>query len=236
MALLEESSRLSVNERAERLLRHLERQSALLGETVPVRREELLDVTGSTDITEILYLERYLQERGWLHVPSGTQAVMDATVTIQGHIHIADRASIADSSQAFVAMWFHESMSALYSEGIEPAVIDAGYRPFRIDRSEHINRIDDEIIGEIRRSRFLIADYSQEGNEARGSVYYEAGFAHGLGLSVIFTCRQESFDNLHFDISHYNFIVWTAHEDLRERLKGRIVAAIGEGPEVREEH
>ena len=100
----------------------------------------------------------------------------------------------------------------------------------RIDQKEHINRIDDEIIAEIRRSRFLVADFSHGDGGARGGVYYEAGFAHGLDLPVIFTCREDSVETLHFDTEHYNHIVWANPEELREKLKNRILAVIGEDP------
>ena len=103
----------------------------------------------------------------------------------------------------------------------------------RIDRKEHVNKIDDEIIAEIRRSRFLVADFTQGEDGARGGVYYEAGFAHGLGLQVIFTCREDAVETLHFDTAHYNHIVWTTPEDLRKSLKKRILAVLGEGPEAR---
>ena len=63
---------------------------------------------------------------------------------------------------------------------------DAGYEAVRIDEKEHTNKIDDEIIAEIRRSRFVVADFTQGKDGARGGVYYEAGFAHGLGIEVIF--------------------------------------------------
>lgn len=36
------------------------------------------------------------------------------------------------------------------------------------------------------------------------------------------TCNKERFDEennrLHFDINHYNFILWEGHADLREKL------------------
>ena len=223
--------RLSVNERAERLLGYLEQESPWLGETILVKRADLLDVTDSENITEVIQLERYLIERGWIYAPSGTQDTLTATVTVDGHIHIADRATTTDSSQAFVAMWFHESTSAAYVAAIEPAIRDAGYTPVRIDQKEHINKIEDEIIAEIRRSRFVVADFTQGDQGARGGVYYEAGFAHGLGLPVILTCREDAFDTLHFDTSHYNHIVWSTPEELRDRLRNRILAVIGEGPE-----
>src|SRR5690606_9953583 len=77
------------------------------------------------------------------------------------------------SQQAFVAMWFDDSMKDAYEKGIAPAIRDAGYEPLRIDQKDHNNKIDDEIIAEIRRSRFVIADFTQGDSGARGGVYYE---------------------------------------------------------------
>ena len=128
-------------------------------------------------------------------------------------------------------MWFDDSMNDVLKNGIEPAIEDAGYKPVRIDRKEHINKIEDEIIAELRRSRFVVADFTHGDDGARGGVYYEAGFAHGLDLPVIFTCREDAVDTLHFDTEHYNHIVWITPEELREKLKNRILAVIGEGPE-----
>ncbi|MFC1886373.1 hypothetical protein ACFLZM_04890, partial [Thermodesulfobacteriota bacterium] len=65
-------------------------------------------------------------------------------------------------------------------------------------------KIDDEIIAQIRRSRFIVADFTGH----RGGVYYEAGFAKGLGLEVIWTCNKNDIDKLHFDIRQYNCIDW----------------------------
>jgi len=127
-------------------------------------------------------------------------------------------------------MWFDESMKAAYEEGIEPAILEAGYEPLRIDRKEHINRIDDEIIAGIRRSRFLVADFTQGEPGARGGVYYEAGFAHGLNIPVIFTCRSDVIAKVHFDTRQYNHIAWESPADLQQRLTQRISATIGDGP------
>ena len=68
------------------------------------------------------------------------------------------------------------------------------------------------IIAEIRRSNtFVITDFTQLTNfiGARGSVYYEAGFAHGLDIPVIFTCRNDQIDDLHFDTNHFLHLSWS---------------------------
>ena len=128
-------------------------------------------------------------------------------------------------------MWFHDSTDNAFAQGIEPAIAEAGYQPLRIDQKEHVNRIDDEIVAEIRRSRFVVADFTHGKDGARGGVYHEAGFAHGLNLPVIFTCKKDPEITLHFDTDHYNHIFRTTTAELREKLKNRILAVIGEGPE-----
>ena len=144
------------------------------------------------------------------------------------------------SSTAFVAMWFGADVTAAYDSGIAPAIRDAGYQPVRIDREEHSDRIDDQIIAEIRRARFLVCDLtcgllldeeaaSGETAIARGSVYYEAGFAKGLDRQVIWTCRNDLIEHhVPFDVRQYNIISWECGKEaeLRERLATRIRALV----------
>ena len=126
-------------------------------------------------------------------------------------------------------MWFGLDPN-VYQEGIKPAVEEAGYEAIRIDKTEYNSKIDDEIVAAIRRSRFLIADFTQGDDGTRGGVYYEAGFAYGLNIPVIFTCHEDGIEEVHFDTRQYNHIIWTDPGDLRERLVQRISATIGDGP------
>ena len=143
-----------------------------------------------------------------------------------------------NSEQAFVAMWFDESVKEAYERGIEPAIEESGYKPIRIDKKEFNNKIDDQIIAEIRRSRFVVCDFTCELIECegeqkafpRGGVYYEAGFAQGLGIPVIWTCRADHIEHVHFDTRQFNHITWNTPEELRENLRNRIGAVIGDGP------
>ena len=182
-------------------------------------------------------------KKGWLESshPSvnpdsgktGDANQVPVTVTIDGYSRIGDLEPQIDSAQAFVAMWFSDEMEKVYEEGIKPAIEDAGYKPMRIDRKPDLDKIDDEIIGEIRRSLFLVADMTHGDDGARGGVYYEAGFAYGLGKTVIFTCRKDMIGEVHFDTRQYAHILWKKKKlkKLREQLRDRILARIGEGPE-----
>lgn len=130
------------------------------------------------------------------------------------------------TSQAFVAMWFDPQMKDAYERGLEIAIRGAGYSALRIDRKEHDGKIDDQIIAEIRRSAFVVADFTGH----REGVYYEAGFAHGLGRRVIFTCRQDDIGKLHFDVRQYNTILWNTSDEVVAPLQNRILALFGAGP------
>ncbi len=230
---------LSVHERADRLLSFIAKQSKMVGDTVniiPQVCDEACAWSESITEKEIRFLLNYLDEKGSLKencpINAANSDEIEVQITVDGYSRIADRAANVISSQAFVAMWFDKSTTQAYEKGIRPAIEDAGYKPMRIDQKEHVNKIEDEIIAEIRRSRFLVADFTEGCGGTRGSVYYEAGFARGLGLPVVFTCRKDSLSKLHFDTSHYNHVVWSNPEDLRKKLRARIRAELGDGPEL----
>ena len=62
----------------------------------------------------------------------------------------------------------------------------------------------------------------------RQGVYYEAGYAMGLGLPVIWTVRSDRENDMHFDTKQYGLIIWDTPEDLAEDLEALVIAAIGE--------
>ena len=111
-------------------------------------------------------------------------------------------------------------------DAIDRAVEESGYKPVRIDKIEHVNRIDDEIIARFRRSKFLIADFTGQ----RNGVYFEAGFMLGLGRPVIWVCEKAELHDVHFDTRQYNTIDYLDAADLQKRLQVRIEAIMGKGP------
>jgi hypothetical protein len=133
-----------------------------------------------------------------------------------------------NSDTGFVAMSFAPDQFSVYKDVIKPAIEDAGYRPFRVDQDEHNRRIDDEIIAGIRRSRFLVADFTGQKN----GVYFEAGMALGLGRNVIWMCHHSESKALHFDTRQFNHILYTGLPDARKALMNRIVALEGQGTYV----
>jgi nucleoside 2-deoxyribosyltransferase len=191
----------------------------------------LMVLTESPTLSELEALLQMLIEMGWLAERDSTMTGHNFTLAALGWLKTEELTKrLPDTSQAFVAMWFNEATELAYNDGIAKAITDLGYRPLRIDRKEHVNKIDDEIIAEIRRSKFLVADFTCEKEKVRGGVYFEAGFAMALPIPVIWTCAKSSFSDVHFDTRQYNHIFWETPEALREALKARIGAVIGQGP------
>jgi nucleoside 2-deoxyribosyltransferase len=131
---------------------------------------------------------------------------------------------VTQSNQGFVAMSFDTELNNLFYNGIIPAVKDAGFEPRRIDQLDFSGKIDDEIIVEIRKSRFMVADLTYH----RPNVYYEFGYAHALGIPVYFTCRVDEKDKMHFDIQQYNCIFWS--ETQLEKFKISLINRIKADP------
>ena len=160
---------LQVHERADQLLRFIASLAETVAHSVLINEDvhAAYAWSESVDWREINYLLNYLEGIGWMDV-ARTLGGSWASINVAGYNRIAERNTKVDSSQVFVAMWFDDSMNEAFAKGIEPAIKDAGYDAFRIDRKDHINKIDDEIIAELRRSRFLVADFTHEGPQQIG--------------------------------------------------------------------
>jgi hypothetical protein len=231
---------LTTTERAERALLYFNRR-VRVGQVIgivptgfdPNEPDSMIlaAITESLSHGELIAFLELLETMGWLTQLHSHMTSLNFTLSAPGWLKVEELLTrLPDTTQAFVAMWFNDRTLAAYVDGIEPAIIDSGYRSVRIDKKEHSNKIDDEIIAEIRRSKFLVADFTCEKEKVRGGVYFEAGFAMGLGIPVIWTCAQQSIGDLHFDTRQYNHIVWDTPRTLRSLLKARIGAVVGDGP------
>jgi hypothetical protein len=227
----------AVDERAMRILAELERGSTNLCSTLNFEFsssplvQEWLGFSWSQDFGELRYLViEYLIGEGLLkgNLAPGGKALINATITPKGHSRLADLRAGGAGSTGFCAMWFDESITSTWTDAIKPAIEAAGYSADRIDQREHNNKIDDEIVAAIRRSRFIVADFTG----LRGGVYFEAGFALGLNIPVIWTIREDEIDKVHFDSRQYNFILWSDAKlaEFKVKLQNRIEATIGKGP------
>jgi nucleoside 2-deoxyribosyltransferase len=214
-------------ERSQLLLLEAEKGLRRLGEEFNINESRFLAATYSSNSNDVNYLFKMLSSQG-LADYSALGGI--CTILPDGYIRLDElRSKISASDNGFVAMSFLPELNEVYADGLQLGILDAGYESVRMDRIEHINRIDDEIIRQINTSKFLVADFTGH----RGGVYFEAGYALGIGLPVFWTCRRSDMSELHFDIRQFNCIDWESPKDLAKRLQVRLEAVLGKGPKAR---
>ncbi|MGE1053307.1 hypothetical protein A9490_27175 [Bacillus thuringiensis] len=216
----------NISDRLDESLKNLAKLSKFPGDPVFVQEsDKSLFFVQSAHLLEMKYMANQLFQDGLIELSnsSGAEFPVYISVTVKGWNRIAElEKGEVDTKQVFVAMSFSPKMSSPYQNAIAKAVKEAGYQPIRIDEVEHNNSITDEIIVKIRQSKFVISDFT----EHRGGVYFEAGYAVGLGKTVIWTCKDEDFDKIHFDTRQISHIKWSTEDELYKKLLNRIKATI----------
>lgn len=185
------------------------------------------------DERELDVWTRTLIERSYLKEPQiviwdGDQASPDRIASASyysilpaGWAKIEELRTNVGSRKAFIAMSFQNPERKKLQEAIEGACRETGWEGAPIDKSEYLGGVMDEIISKINQSRFIIAEFT--GN--RAGVYYEAGYAEGRGIPVIYAIKKGEKEP-HFDTRHLNHIEWETFDELKQKLINRIGAVI----------
>ena len=131
------------------------------------------------------------------------------TILENRRINIRPKQSIRD--KIFIACAFgDEEINFLYKKYFIPACKTYSYKPYRIDLQEPSQTITEEIMNSINEAECIIGDLTF----ARQSVYFEIGYAHGLGIPILLTCRKDHYrrvvDHLkvHFDLEQFKISFW----------------------------
>lgn len=130
-----------------------------------------------------------------------------------------------NSDKCFIAMAFTDEMKP-FREAIKKALAVTKFKPIIIDEQhlESSKTIPDGILSGIKSSKFCVADFTHH----RNGVYFESGYAVGLGKQVIYTCRKDEFEKTHFDIKQLQHIIYSNPEELEKKLIDKIQAWIKE--------
>lgn len=221
-----------ISEKLLLLTRALERRTRYPGQEVEVIPAIDYPVAWADGEEEFRYLLGALIERSILRLGANSppldfgEETHRVVITVPGWVYLEERnRSSAASNQAFVAMSFAKGLIPAWENGIRKGLKRAQWTPYRTDTQPHIDRIDAKIMTEIKNSRFLVADVTEQ----KQGVYFEAGYAAGLGLPVYWCVRKDDIDNVHFDTRQYNHIVWENEEDLAEQIYNFVVAIVGKG-------
>lgn len=225
---------LTVIEKQTILLEALSRKSKYPGFSVPIESSLEYPIIWAENAYELEFhlaslISRNLVQAGSQIKAMAGQGAPEYIITAAGWSYLDETSRPRSSStQVFVAMSFDNSLKPAWRDGIEPAIRRAGYKAFRTDAQPSVDRIDVQIMAEIKRSHLVVADVTHQ----RPGVYFEAGYAIGLGIPVYWCVRKDDLANIHFDTRQYNHIIWETPQDLESKLHDFIFAISGPATET----
>lgn len=230
----------SFNEKINKILVGLAQRSSSFGQSIPLSINEAVsclflkkydDEGNEIDNNEILrqirFICDYITQNEYAdiniyssHLPFPYQIILSP----KGWQRVDDvqKEENQNSKYVFVAMSFKTEMHTV-RDAIKAAITESHFIPRIMDEIEHNHQIVPEMLSEIRKSRFVIAELTGHNNGA----YYEAGYALGFGKEVIHICNKDQFgQDGHFDVKQVNTVLWDTEEELKDKLIKRIEATI----------
>ena len=129
----------------------------------------------------------------------GLDAVISARLTMAGWQKYEELKRVrTESCTAFMAMRFGQAqLDGIVDKVFRPAVRRAGFELKKLTDEQPAGLIDDQIRAAILSARFVIADLTHGSHGA----YWEAGFAEGLNLPVIY-CEKSAWEQTKNSFRH----------------------------------
>ncbi|SHG64957.1 hypothetical protein SAMN05443144_14213 [Fodinibius roseus] len=199
------------------------------------KKLEYITKIGAKDDNELVYIIAYLKSQGLIETDlnylfEAENKIFDNFVsfTFRGWSEFERFSSGEETKEvAFMAMDFNDSnVEKAYQDCFKPAVSKTGFELFNLREKPKAGLIDNRLRSEIRKSRFILADLT---NNNLGA-YWEAGFAEGLGRPVIYLCEKSHFKQFqtHFDTNHHYTVIYEMNNlnDAAEDLKATIRATL----------
>ena len=120
---------------------------------------------------------------------------------------------------------------AFIAMAIDPALVDTldsikevanrcDIQAERVDEDLSGRRITDVILESIAKAEVVFVDLT----ESRPNVYYEAGYAHGLGKKIIYIAKEGT--TVEFDLKDYPVVFFKNQRELKKELEARLQSSM----------
>jgi nucleoside 2-deoxyribosyltransferase len=158
------------------------------------------------------WLHSQLERRGLYLLTDGGGGQVRLMLTMHGWERYEQlRKQRLESRIAFMAMKFNDvALDRAVRDCFKPAVVRAGFELRVLTDQQAAGLIDDQIRAALLSARFVVADLTHGSHGA----YWEAGFAEGRGIPVIYTCEIGAWEKNkpHFDTNHLLTILWDPND------------------------
>jgi len=146
------------------------------------------------------------------------------------------------NKDVFVAMPFnYQLLDSALDNAIQPACQELGLHALPVKDKAYTGSITNKIKKSIAQSRLVIAELTYRNL----GVYYEAGYAEGRNVPVIYTCNMDWCEKegvmfaeekrkkmkypepVHFDVKQTKILFWNTEEELKKLLVTEIKGVLG---------
>lgn len=174
------------------------------------------------DLTFVLDIYRRIQATQSFYRDIGVE--MTKLSYFIEHHNLSKLVENREKITVFVMLPFTEENKATYEIAIKPALEEIGCTVEYADEANLVDPIIDTIFKKIAESTFLIGDTTGR----NPNVFYEIGYAHALGKSVILLVQDSK--EIPFNLSGFPHIVYSpkSRNALKEKLRTIATRLIGE--------
>jgi hypothetical protein len=197
---------------------------------------QYVDFTGSyfegmTQLLRAIHVAQGPRPRDFVPVSDLAKELAGEVAKLLGleRIPAAQGIETVASKNVFVIMPSHADMEPIF-EGIQDAGRPLGLDVQRVENLPGDYKISDQIIKMIHSAKLVVADLTHE----RPNVYFELGYARGLGKTVVTIARAGTI--IHFDVQDWTYLAYTdsriLERDLKKRFEFELSRLISPAPKI----
>ncbi|MBI2634736.1 hypothetical protein HYW82_03670 [Candidatus Peregrinibacteria bacterium] len=182
----------------------------------------------ASDRTEFLFILNAAKERKYFSEAefSKTNEKYFIVLSVKAWDRIEETKKVnRKSKQGFIACWFTDPPNP-NNQAIVDGIKNAGYEAMILQGKHFPETVISKALGEIKKSRFVVVDLTGE----RKSVFFEAGYALGINIDVLFVVEKEYWDanktSLEFYVKNYNIKAYSSPAELQEIVETAIAERI----------
>ncbi len=215
-----------LNEKISKITRYIFEKTTSLGRSVQIDLKDLHTLFYLKNSSELVGLLDYLIKLDLLrNTRVDNLPTPNVTLTVEGFSKCeSELKKHSQSKKVFIACKFGTNYQDELVSTIKAACRRCGFEANIVSDEKHNKDISHKIISDIKQSKFIIADFTDQNN----GVYFEAGYAMGESKEVIRLIKEGQFKKLHFDTRQFSHIPWKKGkwDALEEELIDHINATI----------
>lgn len=224
--ILDYCQSISLDEKIYKIKNYIYQETTFLEEPIKINFENIYTLFYLKKSEELARIIRYLNETKTMHLHDDISVKpCRVALTIEGFSKI--EASFKEHSQSkkvFIACKFGTNYQDKLVETIKSACTACGFEANLVSDKMDNENISNKIISDIKKAKFIIADFTGQNN----GVYFEAGYGMGMKKEVIRLIRKGNIKKLHFDTKQFTHIEWEENKwsELKSKLINQIDATI----------